>query len=91
MKIKTAINGYIVEVKRDDVENKPYKDITVIQADEDCRDFDPKAVMELIMNILEELGIFISNRKYERENIEIEIKHGTHYECKDKGCEICNG
>ena len=87
MKIKTVSNGFIVELK--DLDNSKFK--TVIESNEDCRDFDPHAIIHLINIILEDLGIFVDNRKYEKENISIEIKHGTHYDCADKDCEICNG
>lgn len=87
MKIKVASNGYIV--KSEDIEGNKIE--TVIESNEDSKDFDPHAVIHLINVILDDLGIFISNRKYEKENISIEIKHGTHYDCQEKDCEICNG
>lgn len=85
MKIKVASNGYIV--KSEDIEGNKIE--TVIESNEEYNHFDPHAVIHLVNVILEDLGIFISNRKYEKENISIEIKHGTHYDCADKDCEIC--
>lgn len=87
MKIKVVSNGYIVKFK--DEEGNPCK--VVIEENPEERQFDPVAVNNLLHTILDHLGVFLQNRKYEKTNVSIEIKRGTHYDCKEKDCEVCNG
>lgn len=87
MKIERTVNGYLITITERDEEGNKYKERIVIQEREDYKDFDPEAVIALLNIILENLGVFVSNRKYEKENIDIDLKHGTHYECT--GCSMC--
>ncbi len=82
LKIANAENGFILEGEGG---------IRIIEIPEESSVERSNQQRHLIISILEMLDIFISNQKYDKYSIDIEISHGYKYNCEDKDCKICKG
>ena len=83
MEIETHKNGATIRVFEIDEQGQT-------QVDSWVREFDAEhlsGLEELLYEVKDELG-FIGS-KYDQQRIEINVVHGSSYECTDSRCKIC--
>lgn len=74
MKVERTLNGYTITVKEIDSEGVKFKNVYSFEDSEMVSDFDPETCMRFLYELLEAMGIFLSNYKHEKKQLRISVE-----------------
>lgn len=74
MKVERTSNGYTITIKETDSEGVKFKNVLSFEDNEMASDLDPETCMRFIYELLEAMGIFLSNYKHEKKQLRISVE-----------------